>query len=153
MVNKKAISPLIATLLLIAFTVALGVMIMNFGKNIVDDYGDCKSINVELDNFPGSICYLEESSQLSFTVVNKGKTDVSSLAIKSTNLKEYGDDKVQEFNVPNSQIKASETISKTYPYSKPESLKLEIIPKILKQNQEEKCLSQAITVFEIDKCP
>ncbi len=152
MVNKKAISPLIATLLLIAFTVALGVMIMNFGKNIVDDYGDCKSIQVELDDAPGSVCYLQDTSELSFTIVNKGKTDVSSFTIKTTNLDEHGEDRVKEFNVPDSAIKASETVSKTYPYSKPSSLKLEFIPKILKKNQEEKCLAQAITIFTLENC-
>ncbi|MBW3017302.1 hypothetical protein KY316_02930, partial [Candidatus Woesearchaeota archaeon] len=35
MMNKKAVSPLIATVLLIAFAVALGAIVMNWGESFV----------------------------------------------------------------------------------------------------------------------
>lgn len=152
MVNKKAISPLIATLLLIAFTVALGVMIMNFGKNIVDDYGECKSIEIKIDSSPNSICFLKESSELSFTIINHGKTDVSSLVVRSTDLNAYGDNRIKEFIIPTSKIASGGYLSQKYPYSRPESLKIEFIPRILKKNSEEKCLAQAITITSLNDC-
>jgi len=34
--NKKAVSPLIATVLLIAFAVALGAVVMNWGRSYVE---------------------------------------------------------------------------------------------------------------------
>ncbi|MFQ5474266.1 MAG: archaellin/type IV pilin N-terminal domain-containing protein [Candidatus Nanoarchaeia archaeon] len=38
--NKKAVSPLIATVLLIAFAVALGAVVMNWGRGYVEDTQD-----------------------------------------------------------------------------------------------------------------
>ena len=46
--NKKAISPIIATLLLISFAVALGVVIMNFGRAQVELEAQC-AIEIGLD--------------------------------------------------------------------------------------------------------
>jgi len=45
--KKKGITPLIATFLLISFAVALGVVIMNFGRAQVEEEAEC-SINVGL---------------------------------------------------------------------------------------------------------
>ena len=38
--NKRAVSPLIATVLLIAFAVALGAVVMNWGRSYVEDTAD-----------------------------------------------------------------------------------------------------------------
>lgn len=37
MMNKRAISPLIATILLIAFAIALGLVVMNWGKSYIEE--------------------------------------------------------------------------------------------------------------------
>jgi flagellin-like protein len=37
MMNKKALSPLVATILLIAFAIALGVVVMNWGKAYIEE--------------------------------------------------------------------------------------------------------------------
>ena len=38
--NKKALSPLIATILLVAFAIALGTIVMGWGKDYVTKLGD-----------------------------------------------------------------------------------------------------------------
>ena len=37
MMNKRAISPLVATILLIAFAIALGLVVMNWGKSYIEE--------------------------------------------------------------------------------------------------------------------
>ena len=152
MVNKKAISPLIATLLLIAFTVALGVMIMNFGKTIIPDYGGCDSIKIEVDSAPNSICYIPDKSELAFTLINTGKTDVSSIVLKTKNLKAQGADRIKEFPLIDSDIPNGGYLAKTYPYSKPTSFEIEFIPKILVKNTEQLCPAQSVKVSSLNDC-
>ncbi|MBU0666162.1 MAG: archaellin/type IV pilin N-terminal domain-containing protein [Nanoarchaeota archaeon] len=42
--NKRGMSPIIATILLIAFAVAIGAMIMNWSSGIGDEEADCTTI-------------------------------------------------------------------------------------------------------------
>ena len=58
--NKRGIAPLIATLLLISFAVAVGVVIMNFGRAQVELEAQCAiDIGLRLAKIGGSqdICY------------------------------------------------------------------------------------------------
>ena len=157
MVNKKAISPLIATLLLIAFTVALGVMIMNFGKNLLNDYGGCDSIDIAIDEIQNSLCYKEESSEIAFTIINKGKTEVSSLTFQTINTQLTGQDRFKEFNLPNSKIAPGAYHVGTHPYIKPEGFVIKFIPKITFNNGEQICPDQAIEINslteDVPACP
>lgn len=152
MVSKKAISPLIATLLLIAFTVALGVMIMNFGRNIVSDYGGCKSVQLAIDSAPNSVCYQENNNKIGYTLVNLGKTDIASLTLKVTNIKVQGPERIKEFDLEKSKIVAGGHLSQTFPFVKPEAFELQFIPKILVNKKEQSCPEQAIKITELEPC-
>ncbi|RJQ15803.1 hypothetical protein C4573_06655 [Candidatus Woesearchaeota archaeon] len=152
MEGKRGISPLIATLLLIAFTVALGVMIMNWGRNIVDDFGECESVKLVVDSVPNSVCYNTQSQTLDFTLLNNGKTDVSSIILRSTNFALQGNDRKLEFTVDGSSIAQGRFLVKQQPYLKPEQFKLEFIPTILVNNKETLCTEKAIEVVAIPNC-
>ncbi|MDP7623305.1 MAG: hypothetical protein QF436_04300, partial [Candidatus Woesearchaeota archaeon] len=54
--NKRGVSPLIATVLLISFAVALGSVVLNWGRNIdISKPGDkCAGINIEIRNIDAS---------------------------------------------------------------------------------------------------
>lgn len=152
MINKKAISPLIATLLLIAFTVALGVMIMNFGKNIVNDYGGCDSIDIEIDPAPNSLCYKQDTQEIAFTLRNNGKTDISSIVVRTKNLKLQGPDRIKDFDIANSAIPFGGYLSQTHPYIMPELFEVSFIPKLTFNSGEQVCTEQAIKVTSLDFC-
>lgn len=91
--SKKGVSPLIATVLLIAFAVALGAVVMNWGKTYVEDQADrvgkrsdsqitC-SMDVQLNwykrNNIDQVCY--GSNYVFFTIDNKGNIDVEDLKL------------------------------------------------------------------------
>lgn len=97
--NKKAVSPLIATVLLIAFAVALGAVVMNWGRSYVEStaaYAEEKSdlqivcsrdINLRFnDNIQNYLCYnvtgdLENESDVYFIVENAGTIDIEELQV------------------------------------------------------------------------
>ncbi|MBR9690381.1 hypothetical protein GOV08_01725 [Candidatus Woesearchaeota archaeon] len=88
---KKAVSPLIATVLLIAFAVALGAVVMNWGKDYVEttakDAGDKSNLELscqrdidlgvkEIGNTP-KICY--GSNYLEVMLENNGRTKIEGM--------------------------------------------------------------------------
>jgi len=91
MINKRAVSPLIATVLLIAFAVALGAIVMNWGRGYVEDTQDfaressegqltCSS-DVQMD-FTILDVNVTDDDELTVTVRSDGGTDIYDLALQ-----------------------------------------------------------------------
>ena len=89
--NKKGVSPLIATVLLIAFAVALGAIVMNWGRGYVEDTQDfarsssenqlaCSS-DVEMD-FRIIDVNVTEDDEFLISVRSDGGTDIYDLAVQ-----------------------------------------------------------------------
>lgn len=83
---KKGVSPLIATILLIAFAVALGSVVMNWGLNL--DLGKsvdkCRGIEIKIRNIDtGEVCFggFGSNGYINFIIDNIGTTDIDGLAI------------------------------------------------------------------------
>lgn len=91
--NKKGVSPLIATVLLIAFAVALGAVVMNWGRTYVEDTAEkarttsdtkvsCSmDINMKYVMFNGQkqICYNTTDNIIKFTLLNSGSKKIESI--------------------------------------------------------------------------
>ena len=74
--GKRGVSPLIATILLIAFAVALGAVIMQFGEAAT---GVCGS-NIIIQ--PTLACVSADGSNVKFVIANKGSDDITSLDVE-----------------------------------------------------------------------
>jgi len=95
--NKKGVSPLIATVLLIAFAVALGAVIMNWGRGFVQDRtADVEQttkietscaldVQLKVSEIGGTpqICFGGSSTDgfLEFTLDNQGRKDIKEIGI------------------------------------------------------------------------
>ncbi len=95
--GKKGVSPLIATVLLIAFAVALGAVIMNWGRGFVQDRtadvekttkietGCALDVQLKVSEIEGTpqLCYggSGAAGQINFTIDNQGKKDIKELGI------------------------------------------------------------------------
>ncbi len=95
--NKKGVSPLIATVLLIAFTVALGAVVMNWGRSYVTETAEkvktSSDIELSCEQDVGidwisisdvpQLCYGGEGSAgfIFFMVKNIETTDIESLGM------------------------------------------------------------------------
>lgn len=77
--NKRGLSPLIATILLIAFAVALGAVIMNLGRSLSMDAG----FSILEMNGAKQICYFDrgENSVLQMTIQNGDVMEIVDLKV------------------------------------------------------------------------
>ncbi len=93
-IGKKAVSPLIATVLLIAFAVALGAVVMNWGRSYVEttaEYAErgsdiqilcSRDINLKVvDGVENSLCYNDTEKQINFMLENAGTIDIEGLQV------------------------------------------------------------------------
>jgi flagellin-like protein len=81
--NKKGLSPLIATILLIAFAVALGAVVMNIGRTTVLGAESDSTFTIVEIGGTKQICNLEKgsSSILEFTLKNGNEDEITDLQI------------------------------------------------------------------------
>ncbi len=91
--DKRGISPLIATVLMIAFAVALGAVVMNWGRAYVEDTAAdashtsdtrimcSQNVNLRLAQIGGSpqICYDEGDDEVRVTLQNVGSMDLEGI--------------------------------------------------------------------------
>lgn len=146
--HKKAVSPLIATVLLIAFAVSLGAVLLTYMTSL----GECGAVSIVIPSTGGNpdICYNSNSNKLEFTLENSGREDVEYLKLSLT-----GALNVDNVDV-NKAIPRSETekISVDYKMQYLGKLqKLKIIPVVSESSEEIICPSEkTLTIEGIPDC-
>ncbi len=148
MQNKKAVSPLIATVLLIAFAVSLGAVLLTY----LTSFGACSGTEIKiptLSNEP-QVCYNTQTNKLEFTVENTGSENVEYLKLALTGALSVENIEVER-TVPQSD---AEKISIDYKFQALGKIqKLKITPVVIEGNEEVVCPNQkAITVENIPDC-
>lgn len=85
--SKKGISPLIATVLLIAFAIALGAVVMNVSADLIEEQTkapavDCSNLSLEVFNVRErpQVCY--ESGQVTYRLTNPGIHTVTDVRVQ-----------------------------------------------------------------------
>ena len=154
--RKKAVSPLIATVLLIAFAVALGAVVMNWGRTQFSDgtvEGPCSEIDfgLELNGESPNICFSD--GKVVFLAYNNGNGEISSLKI--TVISQKGD----PYNTAVKEILSS-LETKKFSFDIPEEFssiqKVRITPLILPDPEKtlsvEVCSSQVVEVIQVGGC-
>lgn len=150
--DKRGMSPLIATLLLIAFAVALGVVIMNFGSAQVEMEAQC-SVNVGLkfSKISGveQFCLDKSTHQLKFTLENGVNIKVEGLVVNIIGTK-------QALTHPlKVKIDKAGIYLGTVPYDESKTGKLrqiKIVPKINMYEEELVCQEKAIVLESVKDC-
>jgi len=95
MSNKKGVSPLIATVLLIAFAVALGAIVMNWGRTYIDETQDfakesseglvtCSSaVSLKIEILKARVTIdNDEVTEVNLSLENKGGLDLPQFVVK-----------------------------------------------------------------------
>ena len=156
--SKKGVSPLIATILLIAFAVALGSVVMNWGLNL--DLGKspdrCRNVEIKIRNIDTSeACFggFGQNGYINFIIDNTGGIDLSGLAIWI-----IGDKGTRLFDLDNILIKKGSIYDKkdkevSYDFSKFGNIKqVQFIPKVKVQETTEICPKNAVKADKIGIC-
>lgn len=145
--SKRGMSPLIATVLLIAFAVAMGAMIMNWSAGIEGEgevAGDyCEDISITTQN---GACF--GNNIISFDVRNNGVKRVSGVLL-STNV----DGTEIDITVKDSALIKGENIDKQVPYLYTGgSVELEFVPLVVGDGEVVECRSAGFKQNELPTC-
>lgn len=160
--NKKGISPLIATVLLIAFAVALGAVVMSWGRGYVEDTAEqaesqagskieC-SMNSDIEFFrnPSTnkkwIC--NSTTNYTFVIQNTGNTEFTGLRVLAIG------NELQEFRF-NDTINAGSPYKSSFDVGVDANVTaITINPIVTYQGDETICMSPSlrIGVDDIDDC-
>jgi len=147
--GRKGISPLIATVLLIAFAVSIGTMIMNWGKDAVA-VGDCSEtkLEVQIINDKPLFCYDTLNNKVNVMIKNVGSTDVDRLKMRVIT-PDFGN---EDLDVGDSAIKAGAIKTKNIDYTRSGKFRVEIIPIITVGGKERICSEKYVFVDDIGAC-
>jgi len=156
--SKKGVSPLIATVLLIAFAVALGSVVMNWGLNL--DLGksadSCRNVEIKIRNIDvAEVCFggFGPNGYINFIIDNTGLIDISGLAIWIV-----GEKGTRLFDLDNILIEKGSLYDKkdkeiSYDFSAFGNIKqVQFIPKIKPEQATEICPRNAIKASKIGVC-
>lgn len=148
--DKKAITPLMATFLLISFAVAIGVVIMNLGRAQVEENAQCAvDIGMKLAVIGGNeqLCYDTNAKSLQFTVENGVNIKVVGLIANIID-----EQKAESFELDAAIIKAGNYRGNVH-YSAAGPLKqVKISPKVILHEEEQICTEQAIVKENVGNC-
>jgi flagellin-like protein len=143
--DKKAISPLIATLLLLSFAISIAVVFMNFGRAQVELEAECP---VKIGLAEKKICL--SGNQISLSVSNGINIDINGLIVNV-----IGTSKADTFELNNALISKGGIFTGSLPYQVANSgviRQIKISPKITLYDQEQICIKKAIVKEDIPNC-
>ncbi len=144
--DKRGISPIIATLLLISFAVAVGLVIMNFGRAQVELEAECPlDIGMQFVNIGGQPDICSDGSQIRFSVENGVNVQISGLIVNA-----IGTQSAQTAELPATIPKAGIYFG-IVPFA--DSVRqVKITPKIVLQGEEQICVERALVMENLRPC-
>ncbi|MFH0869761.1 MAG: archaellin/type IV pilin N-terminal domain-containing protein [archaeon] len=140
--SRKGMSPLIATVLLIAFAVALGAMIMNWSSSLGESTGpDCSGIKMTLIS---PMCYAQNIIKLN--VQNSGSP------VEAVTVRVVDDNVKNDVELKNSKMASGESITKEVPFVKSGKTYVGLIPSITKNDKVVSCEKPILDVSDLQGC-
>ena len=127
--GKKGMSPLIATILLMAFAVALGAVIMNMGANLPEGGPNCEEVSVDVR----SVCL--ENSHLSISLRNVGEKSIEKIGLSVDDPPVH----IPEIAIQRSRLDRGEILNEKMPFGFSANATIGIIPFILDKGELVAC--------------
>lgn len=118
MIGKKGMSPLIATILLMAFAVALGAVIMNWSTKLPEGGPDCSTIEVNIREF----CIAD--GILKIELRNTGETSIGEVALSVSD----PPIDIPHMTIKNSQLGVGQTLTTEIPFGFSTAASVGIVP-------------------------
>jgi len=151
--DKRGISPIIATLLLISFAVAIGIVVMNFGRAQVELEAECAiDIGFKFSNIGGKqqICYNPARKDIAFTIENGVNININGLIVNV-----IGTEKAETFELNNAKIGKAGIYVGHLRYDNLVSgqiRQIKISPKVILFDAEQICVEKALIIEQIRNC-
>lgn len=151
MKNKKGITPIMITLLLVSLAVAVGVVVMSLGRAQVEEEAQCPiDINMKFSNIGGEEQFCYGDNQVSFTLENGINIKVEGLIVNI-----IGTEKAETFELNEAKLgKAGSYVGKVRFDSAVggEIRQVKITPKVVLYDVEQICTEKSIIVESIRGC-
>ncbi|MBN1792668.1 hypothetical protein JW826_03210 [Candidatus Woesearchaeota archaeon] len=142
--SRRAMSPLIATVLLIAFAVAMGAMIMNWSASLGEaalSGPDCKGVSMVLNPV---ICYSQNMIKIS--VKNQGK-DIDGVTVQIADANANN-----EVVLKNSALRRGDELNKDLPFIMTSQTYVGLVPAISHEGELKSCEKPALEIQELKSC-
>lgn len=153
MKNKRALTPLMITFLLVSFAVAVGVVVINLGRAEVEEKAECTlEIGLKLSEVGGEeqFCLDRAKEQLFFTVENGVNIKVEGLVMNV-----IGTKKAESYELGEAKMEKAGVFLKYVPYSLEEMgeiKQVKVIPKVNLFDKELICQEQGLVVEKVRDC-
>jgi len=151
--KKKGITPLMITLLLISFAVAVGFVVMNFGAAAAEDQAICPiEVGLKLAVIGGQdqLCYNQASKEIAFTLENGINIKVDGLVFNA-----IGNKKAESFELTEAKMIKAGNYMGNVPYDASvdgELQQIKITPVVVLYEESEICTEQALILENIRTC-
>jgi hypothetical protein len=149
--NKRAITPLISTILLVSFAVLLGVIVMNWGRTTYaakEETNSCEESGLGIIeiNEVAEICH--KDGQMKFTIENQGQSQVTGFKISM-----LGETGIQQLELTRRMRTGDiDEIIMSYDTSVGLMGKIKIVPKITVNGAEYICPKNGVEIDRIALC-
>jgi len=156
--NKRGVSPLIATILLISFAVALGAVVMNWGRNLdISKPGDiCSGISIKIRDIDNSqVCYINDgdNAYINFIIDNNGNKNIDGLGVWVTGEKGTKLIDLNEFHIKVGDLLRTEDKSVVYDLRTYGPIKnVQFFPKVKIGDSLEICARNSVKADKLDFC-
>ncbi|MFH1850076.1 MAG: archaellin/type IV pilin N-terminal domain-containing protein [archaeon] len=153
--DKRAVSPLIATVLLIAFAVALGAVVMNWGKTQVEGHmvesQACEGVSLSWykRNEIEQVCYRDDL--VAFSVESGPRADIDDVKM----IIDGENDIIIKESVFSSQLIRADVKKATVPYDvsvNGKVLQIKLTPKMKTADKEMLCTENALVKYDPPRC-
>lgn len=161
--SKRGISPLVATVLLVCFAVALGGVVMSWGQDLVEEgaagKASCFDIKLKLHELGGErkLCFggTGASGYVDFVIDNDSPFNVNALAVWMFGQQFGSSSMVQVTDLPESEIKAGAPYvgRATYDFLRFGTLNRVIfVPKVVTEGEFVYCYDNSLIADSLLRC-
>lgn len=151
--DKRGLTPLMATFLFVSFAVAVGVVVMNVVRAEVEEAAQCAldvGLRFSVVENREPTCYDTQKRVISFAVENGININIDGLIVNV-----IGTEKAETFELTQAKLLKAGAYEGTLPYDLALSGKVrqvKITPKITPVDQEIFCPEQALIVENMKSC-
>ncbi|MFT4250287.1 MAG: archaellin/type IV pilin N-terminal domain-containing protein [Candidatus Woesearchaeota archaeon] len=146
--NKKGLSPLLATILLIAFAVSLGTLVMSWSVEVATQETDtCKNVQLQLQQTPQgeAICYDAPTQNVKFLIKNTAETPIDSVVLRVIDVSQELTEQTLQANLQPGEISQFTVLHRTV---SPNNLVASITPQV----QGIRCAKEEIEILGVPLC-
>lgn len=151
--NKRGLSPLIATVLLIAFAVSIGAMIMSWSieTHAPSEQTTCEQTSIALQELTtgDAICYDEQTQAVRFLLQNTGSTTINQLTLRVIDDQQNVDEQTLNAQLAPGELGSWEIAHET---TTPGTRVANIMPILVEDGLETACPEKQLQEIQLPTC-